>query len=71
MNFPRQLVLAIAAACVFLLALVAALVTLMQVGSADGSESAMTFVDRMAAITMVFLLACVVAGLALREFHWV
>jgi DNA polymerase-3 subunit epsilon len=66
--FSRQLLLAIASACIFLLALVAAVVALMQVGAGDGG-AAMSLSDRVAAILMVALLACAIAGLALREFY--
>lgn len=68
MSVARQLLLAITAACLFLVALVAAVVALMQLG--DGGDPAMSFADRLAAIVMVVLFACAVAGLALREFYW-
>jgi DNA polymerase-3 subunit epsilon len=71
MSVARQLPLVIAAACLLLLALVAAVVALMQFGAgeiADGGAS-MSFGDRVAAILMVSLFACALAGLALREFH--
>ena len=68
MNFPRQLVLATAAVCLFLLALVAAVVALMQLYSVD-SDAPMSLGDRVAAILMVCLLACAMAGLALHEFY--
>lgn len=48
----------------FLVALVAAVVALMQLGAAGG-EAAISFSDRLAAIVMVSLLACTVCGLVL------
>jgi len=65
-NFPRRFVFAAAAVGLFLLALVAAVVGLMQAGRA---EDTMSFGDRVAAITMVTAFACVLAFAALRELY--
>ncbi|MFZ2854127.1 MAG: exonuclease domain-containing protein [Rhodocyclaceae bacterium] len=71
MNSSRKLVFASAALCLFLLALVAAVVALMRAGgeAGEGGEMALAFADRVAAILMVSALACVLAVAALREFH--
>lgn len=70
MPLPRPLVVLTTAACLFLSALVAAVVALMQLGAADADGgAAMNLGDRVAAILMVLLLACSVVIVALREFH--
>ena len=57
MNSSRKLVFAAAIVCLFLLALVAAEFTLMQLGTGDSGEVALSFGDRVAAILMVTVLA--------------
>lgn len=57
------------ALCGFLLALVAAVVALMNAGGGEGGEAALGLGDRIAAILMVTALACVLAGAALRELY--
>ncbi len=69
MNFPRKLVFVGVAACLFLLAQVVAVVALMQVGSGDGGAATMSFGDRVAAILMILLLACVVAVVVLHKLY--
>ena len=70
MNSSRKLVFAAAIVCLFLLALVAAEFTLMQLGTGDSGEVALSFGDRVAAILMVTVLACVLACVALRELYY-
>lgn len=69
MNSSRRLAFATAALCLFLVALVAAVIVLMRVSSGDAGEAGMRFGDRVAAILMVTAFACVLAGSALRELY--
>jgi DNA polymerase-3 subunit epsilon len=71
-RFPRKLVVATAALCLFLLALVAAVVALMHVGSGEPGDTGavpLSLADRVAAIGMVALLACAVAALVLNVLY--
>jgi len=68
-NSSRKLVFAAATVCLFLLALVAAEVALMQLGAGAGGEAVLSFSDRVVSILMVAVLACALACAALREVY--
>lgn len=66
MKFPCKLTVAAATVCFFVIALVVAVVGLMQV---SGNDFVMNFGDRVAAIAMVTALACVLAVSIVRELY--
>ena len=69
MNYSRKLVIAAATVCIFLLTLVAAELALMQLGTGEGGEAALSPGDRVSAMLMVAVLACALACAAVREVY--